>query len=79
MYLISNQEGYTFGLSKQDVMAQTGIKERSYTTAIQLLIDKNYLVYANQFVIDSIEQGPSIYLSRATGCKNCLIPLANFA
>ena len=58
MYCISNQENYTFGLSKQDVMSITGIKERSYTTAVQLLIDKGYLVYTNDYATDGTETAP---------------------
>lgn len=58
MYCISNQENYTFGLSKQDVMSITGIKERSYTTAVQLLIDKEYLVYTGDYATDGTEKAP---------------------
>ena len=58
MYCVSNQENYTFGLSKQDVMNVTGIKERSYTTAVQLLIDKGYLVYTGDYATDGTEKAP---------------------
>lgn len=58
MYLISNQEGYVFGLSKEHVCAQTGISERSYTSAVQKLIEKGYLVYVNEKATDGKEQAP---------------------
>ena len=64
LYLISNTEGYTFGLSKQDIIEKTGIGERSYTTAIQTLIEKGYLIYTGQMATDGIESAP-LYEFRA--------------
>lgn len=72
LYCASNQEGYSFGLSKQDVMATTGIGERSYTTAVQNLIDKGYLVYSGDFATDGKETAP-LYIFHAAQ------PDANFA
>ena len=58
MYLISNQEGYTFGLSRVDVIEKTGISSKSYTTAVTELIDKGYLIYLHEFVTDGTENAP---------------------
>lgn len=58
MYLISNQEGYTFGLSRQDVIEKTGISSKSYDRAVTTLIELGYLVYTNQLATDGIEQAP---------------------
>lgn len=61
MYCVSNQNDYVFGLSSVDVCEQTGISSRSYTTAIQLLIQKGYIVYTNEKVTDGTETAP-LYL-----------------
>lgn len=53
MYLISNQDGYIGGLSKVDVLAQTGISESSYKRAIKELEEKGYLLYSLQRAQDS--------------------------
>lgn len=58
MYLISNQHGYTFGLSKEDVIEQTGISARSYTSAVQSLITKGYLIYTHEQATDGKEIAP---------------------
>lgn len=58
LYCISNQEGYTFGLSKQDVMAATDMKERSYITAVHTLIDLGYLVYSGEQATDGQDIAP---------------------
>lgn len=53
MYLISNQDGYVGGLSKVDVLAQTGISESSYKRALKELEEKGYLLYSGQQAQDS--------------------------
>lgn len=53
MYLASNQDGYVGGLSKVDVLAQTGISESSYKRAIKELEEKGYLLYSLQQAQDS--------------------------
>lgn len=53
MYLVSNQDGYVGGLSKVDVLAQTGISESSYKRAIKELEEKGYLLYSHQQAQDS--------------------------
>lgn len=58
MYCISNQEGYTFGLSKQEVLKATKIGERSYVAAVQLLIEQGYLVYSGETATDGVENAP---------------------
>lgn len=58
MYCMSNQNDYIFGLSRNDVCKQTGVSSRSYTTAIQELIQLNYLVYDNEMATDGHEQAP---------------------
>lgn len=71
IYLISNQHGYAFGLSKDDVMEQTGMSARSYTSAVQGLISNGYLVYTHQQATDGKEIAPLYdFISR---------PDANFA
>ena len=58
MYLITNQEGYIFGLSKADICARTGISERSYTSAIRILVERGYLTYTKEFATDGKETAP---------------------
>ena len=58
MYLLSNQEGYVFGLSKTEVIAKTGISERSYTKAITELQEQGYLFYTKEQASDGIETAP---------------------
>lgn len=58
MYLLSNQEGYVFGLSKTEVIAKTGISERSYTNAVAELEKKGYLFYTKEQASDGIEIAP---------------------
>lgn len=48
MYLISNQDGYIAGLSRQDVINKTGISESSYKRGMKELEEKGYFVYTNQ-------------------------------
>lgn len=48
MYLISNQHGYTGGLSRQDVINKTGISESSYKRGIKELEQYGYFVYNDQ-------------------------------
>lgn len=52
MYLISNQNNYTFGLSRQDVTAQLKISSKSYDNAITELQNKNYLTYNGEQATD---------------------------
>ena len=47
MYLISNQDGYIGGLSRQDAINNTGISESSYKRAIKELEEKGYFTYTN--------------------------------
>lgn len=58
MYLLSNQEGYVFGLSKTEVVAKTGISERSYTKAVAELEEKGYLFYTKEQASDGTENAP---------------------
>jgi len=58
IYLLSNQEGYVFGLSKADICEKTGVSERSYTSAIQNLIKMGYLTYTKEFATDGKETAP---------------------
>ena len=53
MYLVSNQDGYVGGLSKVDVLTQTGISESSYKRALKELEEKGYLLYSHQQAQDS--------------------------
>lgn len=50
MYLISNQDGYVAGLSRQDVINKTGISESSYKRGMKELEEKGYFIYSNQKV-----------------------------
>lgn len=71
MYLVSNQDEYTFGLSKQDVIVATGMKDRSYSSAVQLLIDEGYLVRTGEQVTDGTENAPLYYFySRPNRMQN---------
>ena len=54
MYCASNMEGYVFGLSKVDVMANTNIGDGSYSKAVNDLIDNGYLIYTQQQAIDAM-------------------------
>ncbi len=40
MYILSNQDGYIFGLSQKDVANRAGLPEATYRTAVKELIDK---------------------------------------
>lgn len=62
MYLISNQDSYVAGLSRQDAINKTGISESSYKRGIKELEEKGYFIYTNQ---------------RASG-KDGDLPLYNF-
>lgn len=53
MYIISNQDGYIFGLSQKDVATRAGIPEATYRTAMKELIDKGYLINASKRVEDN--------------------------
>lgn len=53
MYFISNQEQYIGGLSKVDVINQTGISESSYKRAMAELQEKHYLIYYGEHAEDS--------------------------
>ena len=61
MYFISNQEQYVGGLSKIDVINQTGISESSYKRAMTELQEKHYLVYTNQRAEDSTGANLPLY------------------
>lgn len=61
MYLTSNADNYAFGLSRQDVIDNTGISSKSYDRAVQELIDRGYLVYSNEFATDGKQQAPLYY------------------
>lgn len=65
MYCASNMEGYVFGLSKVDVMANTKIGDGSYSKAVNDLIDNGYLVYTTQQAIDSTGITAPLYEFRA--------------
>lgn len=58
MYLLSNQDGYVFGLSKVEIINKTGISERSYTKAVSELEDKGYLFYTKERATDGVEEAP---------------------
>ena len=49
MYLISNQDGYIGGLSRQDAINNTGISESSYKRAMKELEEKGYFTYTNKW------------------------------
>jgi len=53
LYLISNQDNYIGGLSRVNIMNETGISESSYKRAIKGLMDKHYLVYNEEIAEDS--------------------------
>ena len=53
MYILSNQDGYIFGLSQKDVANRAGIPESTYRTAVKELIDKKYLVNISKGVEDN--------------------------
>lgn len=63
MYFISNQDQYVGGLSKVDVINQTGISESSYKRAMKELEEKHYLIYFGQ---------------RAEDCSGANLPLYEF-
>lgn len=63
MYFISNQDQYVGGLSKIDVINQTGISESSYKRAMKELEEKQYLIYFGQ---------------RAEDCSGTNLPLYEF-
>lgn len=44
MYFAKNQDGYTFALSRADVMNATNISASTYTRAINEMMEKGYLV-----------------------------------
>ena len=44
MYLLTRKEGRVWVLSSQDVFEQTALKKRTYTNAINELIEKKYLI-----------------------------------
>jgi len=49
LYFSKNQAGYSFWLSKADVLDNTGIKsEATYLKAVKELIDKGYLIQENE-------------------------------
>ena len=52
MYLASNQDNYAFGLSRADVIEQTGMGSKSYDRAVSKLIDNGYLVYTHEQATD---------------------------
>lgn len=53
MYILSNQDGYIFGLSQKDVAVRAGIPEATYRTAVKELIDKGYLINSSKRVEDN--------------------------
>ena len=53
MYILSNQDGYIFGLSQKDVANRAGLPEATYRTAVKELIDKKYLVNISKGVEDN--------------------------
>lgn len=61
MYLISNQDQYIGGLSKVDVINQTGISESSYKRAMAELQEKGYFIYTNQRAEDSTGANLPLY------------------
>ena len=73
MYCISNQQNYTFGLSKQDVLLSTGMADRSYTSAVKSLIDNGFLVYTGDQATDGVETAPLYdFYSRPDRMQNLL-------
>lgn len=64
MYCASNAEGYTFGLSREDVVKHTNIKDRSYFAAVNELIDQGYLIYTREKATDGKVEAP-LYEFRA--------------
>lgn len=73
MYCISNQQNYTFGLSKQDVLLSTGMADRSYTSAVKSLIDNGFLVYTGDQATDGVETAPLYdFYSRPNRMQNLL-------
>ena len=52
MYFMVNQNDFIGGLSKEDVIAKTGISESSYKRGIALLTEKGYLIYTKTFISD---------------------------
>lgn len=71
MYIISNQDGYIFGLSQKDVAARAGIPEATYRTAMKELIDKGYLVNASKRVEDNQKHTAPLWEFHARpGTKN---------
>lgn len=67
VYLISNQDGYTGGLSRTDVINKTGISESSYKRGIKELEEKGYFVYTN-IRIDSNDGKLPLYNFYARPC-----------
>lgn len=55
-YFASNQNGYTFDLSREDCAQNWGIKPDSYYSAVEDLIEKKYLVQSksNQYTFYEI-------------------------
>ena len=43
-YLACNQDGYEFGLSRKEVNEKCHITDKTYVSAVNELIEKNYLV-----------------------------------
>ncbi len=43
-----NQDGFTFALSKKDIMQKTGMSENTYLKAVNELIEKRYLVQESE-------------------------------
>lgn len=70
MYLISNSDGYVFGLSKVDVTRSMGISDASYNRAVNELIDKGYLTKTEQNAIDSKGQITTLFLFHARPLVN---------
>ena len=70
MYLISNSDGYVFGLSKVDVTRCMGISDASYNRAVNELIEKGYLVYEHDQAVDCKGQTAHLY-------SFCAKPLVN--
>ena len=53
MYILSNQDGYIFGLSQKDVANRAGIPESTYRTSVKELVDKGYLINVSKKVEDN--------------------------
>lgn len=62
IYLITNQEGYVLGLSRADVCARVNMSERSYTSAVNALIEKGYLQYTNDVAVDPDNNTAPLYI-----------------